>query len=145
MVGTVIIMERLRDFLSKPLASFTARPMTTGSVVRRRPPRPQYLHEGRGRSVGQLEREGDRQGCGSGHGGTVGRRTRVVGHQGSAAGKASKTGSVGLVGAHEGGKMGVVVVVGDELDDVSRHELRHEECRGGAKQLSLSLVRPNKR
>jgi hypothetical protein len=40
MVGTVIFMERLSDSLSKPVASLTARPMTTRSMVGRRPPRP---------------------------------------------------------------------------------------------------------
>jgi hypothetical protein len=39
-VGTVIFMEGLRDSLSNPVASLTARPMTTGSMVGRRPPRP---------------------------------------------------------------------------------------------------------
>jgi hypothetical protein len=37
MVGTIIFMERLRDSLSKPVASCTSRPMTIGSMVGRRP------------------------------------------------------------------------------------------------------------
>jgi hypothetical protein len=41
--------------------------------------------------------------------------------------------------------MGVVVVVGARRDDVSGQELRHEECCGGAEQLSLSLVRQDGR
>jgi hypothetical protein len=39
MVGTDIFMDRLRASLSKPVASCAARPMTTGSMVGRRPPR----------------------------------------------------------------------------------------------------------
>jgi hypothetical protein len=51
MVGTVIIMERLRDSLSKLVASLTTRPMTRGSMVGRRPPRPPLPHDGRWRLV----------------------------------------------------------------------------------------------
>jgi hypothetical protein len=39
MVGTDILMDRLRASLSKPVASWAARPMATGSMVGRRPPR----------------------------------------------------------------------------------------------------------
>jgi hypothetical protein len=39
-VGTVIFMKRLMDSLSKSVASLTARPMTTWSMVGRWPPRP---------------------------------------------------------------------------------------------------------
>jgi hypothetical protein len=39
MVGTDIFMDLLRASLSKPVASWAARPMTTGSMVERRPPR----------------------------------------------------------------------------------------------------------
>jgi hypothetical protein len=39
MVGTDIFMDRLRAFLSKPVASCAAWPITTGSMVGRRPPR----------------------------------------------------------------------------------------------------------
>jgi hypothetical protein len=38
MVGTDIFMHRLRASLSKPVASWVARPMTTGSMVKRRAP-----------------------------------------------------------------------------------------------------------
>jgi hypothetical protein len=37
MVGTDIFMDRLRASLSKLVASWAARPMTTGSMVGRRP------------------------------------------------------------------------------------------------------------
>jgi hypothetical protein len=39
-VGTDILMDRLRASLSKPVASWAARPTATGSMVGRRPPRP---------------------------------------------------------------------------------------------------------
>jgi hypothetical protein len=39
MVGTDIFMDRLRASISKPAASWAARPLTTGSMVGRRPPR----------------------------------------------------------------------------------------------------------
>jgi hypothetical protein len=40
MVGTDILMDRLRASLPKPVASLATRPTTTGSMVgRRRPPR----------------------------------------------------------------------------------------------------------
>jgi hypothetical protein len=49
---------------------------------------------------------------------------------------------VELVGALECGNTGVRVVVGGGHDVVYREEARHEEHRGGAEWLSLSLVRP---
>jgi hypothetical protein len=39
MVGTDIFMDQLRASLSKPVALWPARPITTGSMVGRRPPR----------------------------------------------------------------------------------------------------------
>jgi hypothetical protein len=101
MVGTVIVMERLMDSLSKPVASLTTRPMTTGSMVERRPMRPPWPHEGRWRSVGQHERAGDHLGCGDGQLGTVGRCTWVAGCQGSVASRAGQEGIVELMGAPE--------------------------------------------
>jgi hypothetical protein len=76
MMGTVIFMERLSDSLSKPVASLTARPMTTGSTMR-------------WRSVDQHERVADHLRSGDGPSGTRGRRTRAAWRHGSADGKAS--------------------------------------------------------
>jgi hypothetical protein len=39
MIGIDIFMDRLSASLSKPVASWAARPMTTGSMIGRRPPR----------------------------------------------------------------------------------------------------------
>jgi hypothetical protein len=131
MVGTVIFMERLRYSLSKAVASLTTRPMTTGSMVGRRPPRPPRPPRKALEPVSQQGRVADHLGCGVGQCGTVGRRSLVVGRQESADGRAGHEGSVELVRAPEGGNIGVVVV-GFGLDVVLGQEVRHAERRGGA-------------
>jgi hypothetical protein len=132
MVGTVIFMERLRDSLSEPVAWLTTRPMTTGSMVGRRPLRPPRPPRKALEAGEPTKRAADHLGCEVGQCGTVGRRTLVVGRHGSATGRAGREGSVELVGAPEGGKIGVVVVVGAVLDAVFGHEVRHAERRGSA-------------
>jgi hypothetical protein len=93
-LGNVIFMERLSDSSSKPVASFTARPMTTGSIVGRRPPRPLL----RGGTVGHRDSVASHLAVGDTHACAVGHRTLAV----SAAGRAGREGSVRLVGNRDG-------------------------------------------